>query len=69
MVHERYFGLTRYDGTEKPALSEFRRLKGAAVATTPDIVVDVPDDYYSAPEHNFHHLFEQFAVAFPAPHP
>jgi endo-1,4-beta-mannosidase len=69
MVHERYFGLTRYDGTEKPALSEFRRLKGTTVATTPDIVVEVPDDYYGAPEDNFHHLFEQFAVAFPAPQP
>ena len=68
MVHERYFGLTRHDGTEKPALAEFRRLKGAAVATTPDIEVDV-SDYYDAPEGNFQHLFAQFAVAFPAPHP
>jgi hypothetical protein len=69
MVHERYFGLTRHDGTEKPALAEFRRLKGAAVATTPDPLVDVPKDYYDAPEDNFQHLFDQFAVAFPAPHP
>ncbi len=65
MVHERYFGLTRYDGSPKPCLAAFQELQGQTVREAPPL--SVPADYYAAPERHFHHLFDAFAADIPAP--
>ena len=65
-VRERTFGLVRPDGSEKPAVEVFRRLrtdrdqgrvKNGAVPRVLDVSAD---DYYRDPRAHFHRLYERW---------
>jgi len=64
-VHERFFGLTRYDGTVKPsgeAMREFAQRVAAGELpqrTVAPLKLDV-DAWYSDPQGNFDRLFQQW---------
>ncbi len=67
MVHERYFGLTRADGSVKPCLEALIALKGQPVQESE--LLTTPQDYYDAPERHFQEMFAAFAKDIPAPKP
>lgn len=67
MVHERYFGLTRADGSVKPCLEALTALKEHTVQESEPLTV--PADYDDAPERHFQEMFAAFANDIPAPRP
>src|SRR5260221_409316 len=62
--HERFFGLTRYDGTVKPsgeamrAFSERVATGGLPARTIAPLELD-PNEWYLAPSANFDHLWKR----------
>ena len=69
-VRERTFGLVRADGSEKPAVDVFRRLRterdhGRVKQVPVPRVLDVSaDEYYGDPRAHFHRLYERWVSAF-----
>lgn len=65
LIHERFFGITRYDGTVKPsgeAMREFAQKveQGNLPTRTIEPLHLNPDEYYKNPQENFDKLFHQF---------
>ncbi|GCE24870.1 hypothetical protein KDA_03540 [Dictyobacter alpinus] len=64
-VHERFFGLTRYDGTVKPsgeAMRDFAQLvaEGKLPQRTIEPLQLTPEEWYRDPQGNFDRLFQQW---------
>ena len=65
-IRERTFGLLRADGSEKPAVEVFRRLRRTRDAGTlvtgavPSILDVAPDAYYAAPAAHFARLYARW---------
>jgi endo-1,4-beta-mannosidase len=65
-VRERSFGLVRSDGSEKPAVDVFRRLRkrrdagSIALGNIPDVLDVSADEYYRAPRSHFDRLFARW---------
>jgi hypothetical protein len=64
-IHERFFGLTRYDGTVKPsgeAMRDFAHI--VATGELPQRTIAPlqlsPDEWYRDPQGNFDRLFQQW---------
>jgi endo-1,4-beta-mannosidase len=68
-VHERFFGLTRYDGTVKPSGAAMRAFSERDAAgnlpsrTIAPLRLD-PDEWYRAPAANFERLFREMQPIF-----
>jgi hypothetical protein len=67
-IRERKFGLVRADGSEKPAVEVFRRLRrrrdaGMLASSTIPAILDVgADEYYRAPSHHFARLYASWTA-------
>lgn len=62
-IRERTFGIVRADGSEKPAVGVFRRLRTnpQPPRTIPKRALDISaDDYYLAPAHHFGRLYAKW---------
>jgi len=66
-VHERYFGLWRSDGAQKPAVSAIERFAGLSrklVASDFSWIDIEQSEYYQAPRLNLQRLYKKFCLTF-----